>query len=169
MSHAASAGVRIPLPLLSCGHRANDIQTGQIFGALVQLGERLPCKQEVAGSTPAGSTISSPHGGGEPVIRCSDRRRLVCPASSGVVNGEACSKGASLFRIQAVVGSIPSLSTIRACNSVWLECHLDTVEVVGSIPTRPTTSPSSWATIHALFEQGRATSWPLCRVPWRGP
>ena len=27
------------------------------FGALAQLGERLPCKQEVGGSTPLGSTI----------------------------------------------------------------------------------------------------------------
>jgi hypothetical protein len=26
------------------------------YGALAQLGERLPCKQEVAGSSPAGST-----------------------------------------------------------------------------------------------------------------
>ena len=27
------------------------------YGAVAQLGERLPCKQEVAGSTPARSTI----------------------------------------------------------------------------------------------------------------
>ena len=29
---------------------------GSRFGALAQLGERLLCKQEVAGSSPAGST-----------------------------------------------------------------------------------------------------------------
>jgi hypothetical protein len=27
------------------------------FGAIAQLGERLPCKQEVSGSIPLGSTI----------------------------------------------------------------------------------------------------------------
>lgn len=31
--------------------------TGSGYGLLAQLGERLPCKQEVAGSNPAGSTI----------------------------------------------------------------------------------------------------------------
>ena len=29
-----------------------------LFGALAQLGERLPCTQEVSGSIPLGSTIS---------------------------------------------------------------------------------------------------------------
>jgi hypothetical protein len=30
------------------------------FGAVAQLGERLPCTQEVIGSIPFGSTISTP-------------------------------------------------------------------------------------------------------------
>ncbi len=29
-----------------------------LFGALAQLGERLPCTQEVSGSIPLGSTIT---------------------------------------------------------------------------------------------------------------
>ena len=33
---------------------------GSRFGALAQLGERLLCKQEVAGSSPAGSTNLNP-------------------------------------------------------------------------------------------------------------
>ena len=32
---------------------------GQFFGAIAQLGERLPCTQEVGGSIPPGSTMLS--------------------------------------------------------------------------------------------------------------
>ena len=32
------------------------------YGAIAQLGERLPCKQEVEGSTPSGSTTTSDSG-----------------------------------------------------------------------------------------------------------
>ncbi len=32
------------------------------YGAIAQLGERLPCKQEVRGSTPLGSTIKERKG-----------------------------------------------------------------------------------------------------------
>jgi hypothetical protein len=34
------------------------IITNKLFGALAQLGERLPCTQEVSGSIPLSSTIS---------------------------------------------------------------------------------------------------------------
>ena len=47
---------RIPPP--------GDTRRGRsVLGALAHLGERLPCKQEVAGSTPAGSTRGSSSGG----------------------------------------------------------------------------------------------------------
>ena len=35
----------------------NPLWKNNLYGAIAQLGERLPCKQEVEGSTPFGSTI----------------------------------------------------------------------------------------------------------------
>lgn len=40
-------------------HQKNTFFPNQKNGVIVQLEERLPCKQEVEGSTPSGSTIYS--------------------------------------------------------------------------------------------------------------
>ncbi len=41
------------------GRRFESCLPDHLFGALAQLGERLPCTQEVSGSIPLGSTICS--------------------------------------------------------------------------------------------------------------
>ena len=38
------------------GRRFESCHSDHLFGALAQLGERLPCTQEVSGSIPLGST-----------------------------------------------------------------------------------------------------------------
>ena len=53
--------------------------TPALFGPIAQTGERLPCKQDVVGSTPAGSTILVHH-----LLRDSGRVR-VSYARDGVV------------------------------------------------------------------------------------
>ncbi len=41
------------------GSQVQILSSRYLFGALAQLGERLPCTQEVSGSIPLGSTSSS--------------------------------------------------------------------------------------------------------------
>ena len=45
------------IDLVSSKEQGFDSPTVDLYGLLAQLGERLPCKQEVVGSIPTGSTI----------------------------------------------------------------------------------------------------------------
>ena len=65
---AYGAGIEVWLAPLSAQAKARqtgwgtlaprDLLLAPVFGAVAQLGERLPCTQEVSGSIPLGSTIT---------------------------------------------------------------------------------------------------------------
>jgi hypothetical protein len=90
-------------------------RTPRFFGAIAQLGERLHGMQEVAGSTPAGSTARAARGTAQ-VFRAGDA--LAPPGCP--VHGDVAQLGERRVRNAEVAGSIPVVSTtlaaaIRGC------------------------------------------------------
>ena len=118
-----------------------------LFGSIAQLGEHLPYKQRVIGSSPIVPTIGvQQHPKCGPVVQLV--RTLAChargrgfeshPGRQGKISPRLFASVAQLVEQRTenprVVGSIPTGGTIYADLAHLVERHLAKVEVAGSSP-----------------------------------
>ena len=117
-----------------CGSEGPGFETllAPISAGVAQLAERLPSKQEVAGSNPVSRST-----------RLKYRNKNLCGCGSAGLEYRLAMAG--------VVGSNPIIRSIRRCSSVGLERMTHNHEIVGSNPTVATAKCSVFSQKSAVL------------------